>query len=297
VGLSEELPRARNVDSYWALATEILSRNDKDITFALLYSVDENNSTFNITRQSVLGQQCTLRGSFGIHEGSLAGPAHLDLQGDFGFAPYFQQAMVAGKPITVRLDQGSPAAKLVQGVQWAGFGDPCRAAAICPITPTPSESTKALGFVVIGLNPRRPYDNDYQHFILVAIRLLSTSLTSILLHEKNIMHQERALANAEAMKLVLELQLLESQKAAEWNFFKFKRFAERSEVGIFIIGMDGLYSYRNDAWYNILAPVNGDVDLNVAWTSLLDDAYSPSGKLKFQALIETKQRQYGQNYL
>jgi hypothetical protein len=54
--------------------------------------------------------------------------------------------------------------------------------------------------MVIGLNPRRPFNEDYLEFILVSSRLLSTSLTSILLHEEDIGRRERTIANAEAMK-------------------------------------------------------------------------------------------------
>jgi PAS domain-containing protein len=33
---------------------------------------------------------------------------------------------------------------------------------------------------------------------------------------------------------------------------RFQRFAERADIGIFILDMDGVYSYRNEAWYSIL---------------------------------------------
>lgn len=122
-------------------------------------------------------------------------------------------------------------------------GDPCRAAAICPLNPTSSRDN-ILGFLVIGLNPRRPYDSDYVQFILVASRLLSTSLTSILLHEEDIGRRERAIANAEEMKFTLKQQLLESQKETERNVLKFQRFAEGADIGIFILDMNGIYSYR-----------------------------------------------------
>lgn len=121
--LSEEIPRARNTASYWELATEVLSRNDKDIPFALLYSAetDEGESTSSRSRFSEEHQLCTLRGSFGLPKGSCAGPKTLDFTEDHGFSPYFRQAMDARKPIMIPLDEGSPAAKLVQDVEWKGW--------------------------------------------------------------------------------------------------------------------------------------------------------------------------------
>jgi PAS domain-containing protein len=286
LSLSGELPRIRGSDSYWALATEVLSRNDKDIPFALLYSADMvgDGSVPNPDP----GRKCTLRGSFGLPEGSIAGPAQLDLEDDFGFAPYLQQATTSRSSVTVPLDNGSPVARLVQGVQWRGFGDSCKTAVVCPLQPTSSE---VLGFLILGLTPCRPYDNEYEDFVLVISRILSTSLRSTLLHEEDIGRREQAIANAEAMKLKLQRQLLESQKATERHSFRFKRFIERVDVGVFIIGMDGVYKYRNEAWYNILKPADPNIVLQDAWAALIDDEYVAFGQRKFEALAETKQHQ------
>jgi PAS domain-containing protein len=198
--------------------------------------------------------------------------------------------MAARKPIVVPFDEGSAAAELVRGIKWQGFGDPCRAAVICPLNPTSSKDN-ILGFMVIGLNPRRPYDSVYHQFILVASRLLSTSLTSILLHEEDIGRRERTIANAEAMRLELKQQLLEKQKEVERSVLKFRHFAERADIGIFILDMDGVYSYRNQAWYDILAPKEKDIQLNEAWDALIDEEYVPLGQAKFEALMVTKQHQ------
>lgn len=291
LGLSEDLPRARNSTSYWSIATDVLSRNDKDIPFALLYSaeVDEDSASSG-TRNSGNDQQCKLRGSFGLSSNSQAGPVQLDFRKDHGFSPYFRQAMAARKTIIIDFDQDARAAELVKDINWQGFGDPCRRAAISPLNPTASVDT-ILGFMVVGLNPRRPLDDDYFQFIQVASRLLSTSLTSILAHEEDISRRERTIALAEAMKHDLKTQLLESQKEAERNTFKFQRFAERADVGIFILDMTGVYSYRNKAWFDILGPVDRNIALAEAWNALIDDEYAPLGQAKFEALNETKEHQ------
>jgi PAS domain-containing protein len=270
----------------------VLSRNDKDIPFALLYSIEDESSdtASSTTRFSESNQQCTLKGSIGLPAGSPAGPATLDLSQDHGFTPYFRQAITARKPIFVPFDEGSAAAELVRGIHWQGFGEPARAAVICPLNPTSSRDN-VLGFVVIALNPRRPYDDDYRQFVMVASRLLSTSLTSILLHEEEIGRRERAIAHAEAMKLELSHQLLESRKEVQRSELKFQRFAERADIGIYIINGDGNFQYRNDAWYSILAPADYDLDLERAWDALIDDEYVPIGQARFEKLRETKSYQ------
>ncbi|KAL1595914.1 hypothetical protein SLS60_009604 [Paraconiothyrium brasiliense] len=293
--LSEEVPRARNLNSYWRIATDVLSRNTKDIPFALLYSVEamlESSSCSSATGPVDGEQDCTLRGVFGLPKDSPVAVAKLDFHQNEGFMPFFREAMATRGTIAVDLTEGSPAHDLVRGVDWQGYGDPCRGAVICPITPTSSKDN-ILGYMVLGLNPRRPYDDDYRHFIMVASRLISTSLTSILLHEDDIYRRERAIETAEIMKDELRRQLIATQKEVERSAMKFQRFAERADVGIFIVGLDGIYSYRNDAWWRTLDPDYNyrDVGLTEAWGALIDEEYIQAGKEKFEALIATKQHQ------
>jgi hypothetical protein len=89
--LSEEIPRARNTDTYWTLATEVLSRNDKDIPFALLYSAEADGPGSESSRTRFSdnhSQHCTLRGSFGLPENSPAGPKYLDFQHEYVTSMY-----------------------------------------------------------------------------------------------------------------------------------------------------------------------------------------------------------------
>jgi PAS domain-containing protein len=146
--------------------------------------------------------------------------------------------------------------------------------------------------LIQGVDPRRPFDQEYSEFVLAASRLLSASLASIKLHEEDIARREQAIVNAEILKSELRQQLLESQKEADWTHSKFQRFAERSDIGIFILDMEGIYSYRNDAWYTILSPDDRQIPLSEAWTALIDDEYIPEGQAKFEALAVTKQHQY-----
>ncbi|KAK7184821.1 hsp90-like protein [Paraphaeosphaeria sporulosa] len=293
--LSEEVPRARNLEAYWCSAIEVLSHNTKDIPFAVLYSAEallESSSCSSTAEKFDESQEFTLRGFFGLPRDSPAAVSQLDFHQNEGFMPYFREASAARGPVRVDLEPGSPAHELVRGVDWKGYGDPCRGAVVCPITPTSSKDN-VLGYMVLGLNPRRPYDEDYRHFIMVASRLLSTSLTSILLHEDEIHRRERAIENAEMMKAELKRQLIATQKEVERNAMKFQRFAERADVGIFIVGLDGVYSYRNDTWWRMLDPEYQyrDVDLTDAWDALIDEEFIQPGKEKFQTLIETKQHQ------
>jgi hypothetical protein len=53
-----------------------------------------------------------------------------------------------------------------------------------------------LGFIILGLNPRRPYDKDYENFVGVMCRLLATSLASVVLFDEEIRQREQAIGEA-----------------------------------------------------------------------------------------------------
>ncbi|KAF9700944.1 hypothetical protein EKO04_000007 [Ascochyta lentis] len=290
--LSEELSHARDIDSYWNTATEVFSRNDKDVLFLLLYSVeyDPSESITSATPMSREHRQCKLRGSVGLPEDKLAGPAYLDLSKDQGFTPYLRQATTAQQPITVSFDGDLAIASLFQDIPWRGFGDACRAAVVSTLNPISSKDN-VLGFMVVGLNPRRPYDDDYRQFLFTAGRLLSTPLASILVHDEDIRRREIAVANAETMRIELKRQLLNTQIEVERSMFKFQRFAEGADIGIFILSLDGIYSYRNEAWYSILGAGDRSIQLEPAWEALIDEEHIAFGQEKFQALIDTKEHQ------
>ena len=93
------------------------------------------------------------------------------------------------------------------------------------------------------------------------------------------------------MKYQLRQQLTQSQLESERNLSKFRRFAERADIGIFLVDMDGVYSYRNEAWFEMLSPKNRDISLEEAWDEIVDDDFIDIGHAKFKQLIETKEHQ------
>ena len=87
--------------------------------------------------------------------------------------------MAIGGPLLLLVEDGSLPKGLLPGLSWRGFG-PSTTVAILPSI----AAEETLGFLLMGLNPRRPYDEDYQGFIQLVHRQLSTSLTSALLVDR-----------------------------------------------------------------------------------------------------------------
>lgn len=204
----------------------------------LIYSVCSNDG------------QCTLEGSLGVPEGHRSAESPLNLQkSDGGFAPYLRESMKSKGAVLLTTENGTLSYDLIEGLEWRGWGDPCRAVVICPIHPTTGDSI--VGFLVMGVNPRRPYDDEYSLFIQLLSRQLATSMASVMLFEEEIRRGEVAARLADLERQELSRQLdLRTQEAVE-SETKFSRMAEFAPVGMFIANLSGGITYSNDAWWEI----------------------------------------------
>ncbi|KZF21968.1 hypothetical protein L228DRAFT_238996 [Xylona heveae TC161] len=251
--VGERTAVAREVKDFWAQVLKGLEYNDYDTPFALLYSVeDESDSDGSSTHSSSVrsNKQCILEGTLGVPEKHPAAKSQLDLRTSTeGFAPAFRDAIKSDGPILLEIEKGTLAQALMEGIQWRGFGDPCKAAVVCPIHPTTGDSV--LGFLVIGVNPRRPYDEDYNLYLQLLSRQLATSMASVVLFEEEIRRGEKAARLAALDRIELSQQLAARTKEAVESETKFTRMAEFAPVGMLIANSEGHITYCNDMWYEI----------------------------------------------
>jgi hypothetical protein len=191
--------------------------------------------------------QLVLEGTLGVPQGHRAAVSPLDLKtSDEGFAPYLRESMKTDRPVLLTTEDKTLSSDLIEGLEWRGWGDPCRAAVVCPIHPTTGETI--LGFLVMGINPRRPYDDDYSLFIQLLSRQLATSMASVVLFEDEIRRGQKAARLAALDRQELSKQLdLRTQEAVE-SETKFTRMAEFAPVGMFIADSSGRITYSNDTW-------------------------------------------------
>ncbi|KAI9739015.1 MAG: hypothetical protein M1818_005329 [Claussenomyces sp. TS43310] len=233
---------ARTVNEFWKKALDKLKEEHFDVPVALLYSVsddsgDSDSSSHSSTAASAISQKvCVFEGSLGIPQGHPAAPARLDLRhGTGGFAMFFRDATRTLEPTRLCMEDGTLPESLLEGIKWRGFKEPCRDIIILPVRPTTSDNV--LGFLLIGINPRRPYDDDYRSFINMLNRQLATSLASIILFQDD---QKAAALERHKLSMQLEMQMDRMQ-----------RMTELAPVGMFYIDPDGLLLQANDRWYEI----------------------------------------------
>ena len=251
--VGEKTATARDVKGFWSQVLKGLEYNEYDTPFVLLYSVtdDLDSDASSVHSNSMLSpKQCVLEGTLGVPDGHQAAPSPIDLKaGTDGFGPIFREAAKTDRPILLQMDNNTLSSELIEGIDWRGFGDSCRAAVVFSIHLTTSDSV--LGFLVMGVNPRRPYDDDYDLFVQLLMRQLATSMASVVLFEEEIKRGQRAARLAALDRIELSEQLAARTQEAVESETKFTRMAEFAPVGMFIADSEGRITYCNDTWYEI----------------------------------------------
>jgi len=59
-------------------------------------------------------------------------------------------------------EDGRLPSTLFTDVEKRGFGDPCKAILVIPVR---TSNETITGYIIVGLNTRRPYDAEYQDWI------------------------------------------------------------------------------------------------------------------------------------
>ncbi|KAJ9648274.1 hypothetical protein H2199_001127 [Coniosporium tulheliwenetii] len=271
--VGERTAAARDVRAFWEQVLAALDTNEYDTPFVLLYSVSDDNDSdsSSIYSSSLVGtKQCYLEGALGVEKGHRSAPEQIDLKtGMEGFGPVFREVMKTDKPVLLEIGTGDLPSELMENLEWRGFGDPCRAVVVCPVHPTTGDSS-VLGFLVMGVNPRRPYDDDYSLFIQLLSRQLATSLASVVLFEEEIRRGQKAAKLAAQDRIELSQQLAARTQEAKDSETRFTRMAEFSPAGLFIADSDGHITYCNDTWYDITRVAKNPYDTD-NWIDAVKD--------------------------
>ncbi|KZZ96486.1 ATPase-like, ATP-binding domain protein [Moelleriella libera RCEF 2490] len=293
--IGEQTAAAKTFRDFWRLTLKGLEFNEYDVPFCLIYSVgDDNESDCASFHSGSVGfsHNLTLEGSLGMPESHPSAPLTLDSRSQEGFAPHMRQSMAAGGvPILLSKEDRTLPAGLVEGLEWRGFGDPCRHLVVFPVNPVTAwyEATYPRGFIVLGVNPRRPYDSDYKLFVHLLVRQLATSLASVVLFEEEVRRSASAARQAAIERENLSLQLqLRTQEAVE-SEYRFSRLAEFAPVGIFIADFDGCFSYCNDMWWQISRQDRReDFGHKNAWIHNVMDADRPALQAAWNKMLADK---------
>lgn len=258
--IGADVSRAQTKKHFWKLLLEALEYNHFDVPFALLYSVGDNEDSdpSSISSGSTMSlRSCFLEGTIAVPDGHIAAPKQIDLKRSCeGFIPAFREAMRTREPTLLNTRDGSLPVKLLEGINFRGFGDPCRQAVIFPVRPTNGELI--LAFLLIGVNPRRPYDEGYKAFTSMLNRQLATSLASYMLYEDEV-RRSRDMAEAAA----LHQEHLSQQLALQTS--RLRRMTELSPLGMFLVSPEGVLREANGRYYEMTGQPKEDNFSAMSW--------------------------------
>jgi len=299
--LGELTTQATDVKSFWQQVLKGFRSNPFDVPFALIYSAKSDNGSESSTTASgsvSCPPQLVLEGSLGVPDEHPAAKRHLYLpSSEEGFAPYMREALQNSDGVAVlSTEDGTLPSALLEGFQRRGFGDPCSTVVILPIHPTTTSETE-VAFIILGINPRRPYDGDSRLFVTLLSRQLSTSMASVVLYEEEVKRGRMAALIAAQNNQELSEQLMQRTQEAVESEYKFTRMAEFAPVGMFIAGPDGRFNYCNDEWWHVSGhPRTEPVDtwmesvrdedragLDAIWKQLIDEKLSVTHEFRFKS--------------
>jgi len=253
--LGERSTSTRSVKDFWKRVLEGLEHNQYDVPFALLYSIgdsDDADIASHSSDSTISSKSCALEGSIGIPNGHAASPARLDLRrSQEGFIPAFREAMRTREPTILQARDGTLPETLLEGIDWRGYGDPCKEAIIFPVRPTNGDTVFA--FLLVGINPRRAYDEDYKSFAAMLNRQLATSLASVMLFEEEVRRSRHAAETAAQQQEHLSKQL-------ELQTSRFKRMTEHSPLGMYLFAENGVLLEANDRYFEMTGAPREDFE-------------------------------------
>ncbi|RDW66474.1 hypothetical protein BP6252_10109 [Coleophoma cylindrospora] len=283
---------AHNMAEYWAQVLSALETNENDVPFAILYSVSgkgPNDHCSLSSESSTSYKKCIFEGSLGVAQEHKTLPFMFELAEDtFSFAPAFRNALQANGPVLIQT--GDEVFESIVSMtptegQRRGFGDPFKSAVICPLRPTNRKD--GVGFLIIGLNTRRPYDEEYRIFIDLLTRQMGTSLASTLLYEderrRGLTAAEQAAEDQARLSAELSLRTKEIKRTEQ----RFARLMQLAPIGVFIRDTSGQIIYCNDKWYEFMGH-NKDADRHLSQAAAIEEASQSSSGPEWNQLVAQK---------
>lgn len=233
LNISESAASATSLNDFWQGLVRAMASNTLDFPLFALYSVQDpdlgSNETDGDLSTPVSRERWFLRGSSGFPQNHSAIPEMLETDSAAGFAPAFNAVLGSASPSIFTEGDSVLHENLLDGCVTPGLRLKCRQIVVCPLH---FSSQNAMGFLALGVNPSRPYDDEYKTFVQLLSRQIETSISPILslLNEK-LQAQINAQKSEYEQKLLtaeLERQTLEAQQSE----LRFLRFAEQAPVSL-----------------------------------------------------------------
>lgn len=293
--ISERLTSAGSLKELWARLLTGLDFAIEDVPFAMVYSVVDDvpeavSSNLNAypycptDRKAVFegGVGCSLDTDAVVKEVSFA-----KNQGQNAISDACCRAWSSGEPAMLSVNDNTLPDNLKLQSPERANGCQVRNVLVRPISIQTKSRREVVGILFLALDPRCPYDSEFQAWVQVLTDLIAKSATLITLPEE----QKRAQKLADEINNALADQLRMSTLQAEASDAKFSRMAETSPIGMFLSAADGHPLYVNNAYLEMLGETREQFDLRASQSTAWHDIVHPDDLERFlQAWREVVER-------
>lgn len=190
---------------------ETLATNPHDVPLAMLYQFD----------QAAEPTTLRLQGQIGLPVGHNLLVDVASIGSDEGLMPELRR--VESKPMFIDRDER------FENVSWKGWESPSAKIAILPI----KSSSRIFGYLVIGMNPYRPFDDSCRSFVNDLNHMISTIVSAAISFELAEIHREQ-----------LEADLAVSN-------LKLRHLVEHASVGMCHVSVEGDMLWANDRYFHL----------------------------------------------
>jgi PAS domain-containing protein len=235
--LGQLIANSQEPKDFWKQLLLGLQPDIPDLPFAIVYSAGSivNETLSESSEQCGSLKKWVLEGTVRVGDHHTSIPDRLNSEEDLdGFLPDFMNLIKSNSPSILRVKDGSLPPSLAKDLKELGGEISCETALFLPIRST---TESALGFVILGINPRKAFDEDYKLFAELLSRQLTSSLVAAFLFEadRNRLSTKLALTTHENLELEA----------------RFRRMADLAPVGMFHLDTLGRLVYANERWFDL----------------------------------------------
>lgn len=229
--VNEAIGTATDLSSFWRAILTELEKNAADMPLAAMYSIGseammnrftglemqqepQSGSFVNAQDSMHSVRWWTLEGKIGFPDDHVCVPSEMTFYGKEGLSFAFRQAMETSvtEDILLCTENGTLPPGFLSGCADRGLGFECTQLVACPLQ---RPSGGVIAWLVLGINPKRTYDDEYKRFTRLLSRHIESKLVLILTLERE---KKLALKCAEAaaqQQLILSSQIEQQRRELE----------------------------------------------------------------------------------
>ncbi|KAG9527866.1 histidine kinase, partial [Aureobasidium melanogenum] len=295
----DSFSKVESLPELWSQFLGALDKNAPDISYAMVYTAfdhscfvrSEGLPTPDITPHhetlqsatSYFVKQYQLSGSLGLSERVLEPVIDISIAESSGtpsLSDAFREALDK-KDVMILADEALPDEL---SVHVADSGT-VRCASILPIS---NLDGKPLAFVVLGLDPRRPFTEQMSRFVHCIHEAICKQAILVTLPEDQQQFQRKYEETTMALSTELRLSILKAKKKEE----KFLRIAKSAPLGMYLYSPKERTIQVNDAYLKITGTTKEDLDkttaLELPWLQTVSEEYMDVAIKEWQHLMTEK---------